>query len=175
MINTFDTDKNFWIEHPDMKVISPFKQIFEDDKSKKKEDSSKMMWFIVLCYDRDSKFYKLSAEGLDGKHSIVGEDFMGDIKYYSKWKLVLEPVIEEYIRLQYSPMERHLKTWEDLLDKRTSFLKSQEYDFETDEKLDKMAERTLKVHNTIKQIKEDLGKEAQEGTVKGGGQKSLAD
>lgn len=175
MINTFDVDKNFWLTHPDMKVINPFKTLYESDKSKKKEESSLMMWFIVLCYDRDSKYYKLMADGDDGKHNIVGEDFCNDIQYYSKWKLILEPVIEEYIKLQYTPMERHLKTWEDLLDKRTRWLKGQEYDFENDEKLDKAAERTLKVHNTIKQIKEDLSKESAEGSIKGKGEKSLND
>ena len=158
-----------------MRAINPFKTLYEDDASKKKADSSLLMWFIVLCYDRDSKFYKLAAEGIEGKHTIVGEDFCDDPKYYSKWKLVLEPLIEQYVRLQYTPMERHLKTWEDLLDKRTAWLKGQEYDFDNDEKLDKAAERTLKVHNTIKQIKEDLAKEASEGTIKGGGTKSLND
>lgn len=177
MISTFDTDKNFWTIHPDMRAVNPFKELYNSDKSKKKEESSLMMWFIVLCYDRESKFCKLTPDGIDGKHTIVGEDYCNNVKYYSKWKLVLEPVIEEYIKLQYTPMERHLKTWEDLLNKRTAWLKGQDYDFENglDEKLDKAAERTLKVHNIIKQIKEDLAKEANEGTVKGNKQKSLND
>lgn len=175
MINTFDVDKNFWIENPDMKAINPFKELYESDTSKKKSESSLIMWFIVLCYDRESKFSKLLPDGDEGKHAVVGEDYCEDIHFYKKHKKEIDMCVDMYNNLQYTPLERHLRTWEDLLDKRTKFLKGQEYDFDTDEKLDKMAERTLKVHNTIKQIKDDLSKEAAEGTVKGGGQKSLND
>jgi hypothetical protein len=171
MINTFDTDKNFWIEHPDMKVISPFKQIFEDDKSKKKEESSKMMWFIVLCYDRDSKLFKQS---ISEKHRIVGEDFIGDTDYYSKWKIVLDAAIQVYIDLQYTPMQKLMASWDKKLHQRAKWIDSLEYD-DDDEKVDKAMERTKKVYDAYKQIIDDMHKEDNSGTAKGGATPSLLD
>jgi tRNA splicing endonuclease len=171
MINTFDTDKNFWIEHPDMKVISPFKQIFEDDKSKKKEDSSKMMWFIVLCYDRDSKLFKQS---ISEKHRIIGEDFMGDAKYYQKWKIVLDAAIQVYTDLQYTPMQKLMASWDKKLHERAKWLDGLSFE-DDDERVDKAMERTKKVYDGYKQIMDDMHKEDNSGMAKGGATPSLLD
>lgn len=175
MINTFDVNKNFWIEHPDMRAVNPFKTLYDDDTSKKKSHSSLIMWFVILCYDRDSKFYRLEADGDNGKHVIVGEDFCENKDFYRNNKAVLDMCIDMYIRMQYTPLERHLKTWEDLLDKRTAFIKEQEYDLETYDSLDKMAIGTDKVYNTIKKINDDLSKEDGSGSAKGGAMPSLND
>jgi len=172
MINTFDTDKNFWQEHPDMKVITPFKQIFEDDRSKKKETSSMLMWFIVLCYDRDSKLFKLP---LKDKYAIAGEDYCGDVEYYSKNNILIDMCIEQYIELQYTPMQRQMMTLERLLAKRAKYLEEAEYDLETGEKLDKIVTGTYKVWQDYKKIVEEMEKEMQGGMAKGGATPSLLD
>lgn len=171
MINTFDTDKNFWIEHPDMKVISPFKQIFEDDKSKKKEDSSKMMWFIVLCYDRDSKIFKLPE---NTKHSIAGEDYCGDIKYYSKNNVLLDMCVPRYLELQHTPMQRLMASWDKKLIQRAAWIDGMDYD-EDFERLDKAMVETKKVYDAYKVIIADMEKEEASGQAKGGATPSLLD
>lgn len=171
MINTFDTDANFWSLHPDMKVISPFKQIYEDDRSKKKEDSSKMMWFIVLCYDRESKLFKQSIEE---RHRIIGEDYCGDSKYYSKWKIVLDAAIAVYTNIQYTPMQKLMASWDKKLVERAKWLDSLSFE-EDDERVDKAMERTKKVYDGYKQIMDDMHKEDNSGMAKGGATPSLLD
>jgi len=171
MINTFDTDKNFWQEHPDMKVISPFKQIFENDVSKKKEDSSKMMWFIVLCYDRDSKLFK---QPIEERHRIIGEDFIGDAKYYEKWKIVLDAAIAVYTDIQYTPMQKLMASWDKKLHQRAKWIDSLEYE-DDDEKVDNAMARTDKVYTAYKKIMDDMHKEDNSGMAKGGATPSLLD
>ena len=175
MINTFDTDKNFWTTHPDMKVIQPFKELYISDSSKKKEQSSLLMWFVILCYDRESKFYKLSADGLEGKHAIVGEDYCNDINFYSKNKLILDAAIGMYINLQYTPMEKQMSALEEILAKRTRYLREAEYDIDTALELDKIVTGTYKVWQDYRKILEEMGKEDSSGVAKGGAQVSLLD
>lgn len=171
MISTFDTDANFWSLHPDMKVIRPFKDIYDDDKSKKKEDSSKMMWFIVLCYDRDSKLFKQS---ISEKHRIVGEDFIGDAKYYSKWKIVLDAAISAYTDLQYTPMQKVMNSWNQKLQQRAKWIDGMTYE-EDFERLDKAMVETKKVYDAYKVIMDDMHKEDNSGMAKGGATPSLLD
>jgi len=157
LIIKHDTGNNFWKMNPDMKVAGHFKKLYDLDKSKDKKESSLICWFIVLCYDRSSKYYRLPPEE---KHNVISIDYCENSKFYDKNKSVIDNLIEEYINLQYTPLERHLKIWEDLLNKRSAFLKDQEYDLETYEALDKMAIGTEKVYATIKKVTDDMNKEA---------------
>lgn len=171
MISTFDTDKNFWNEHPDMKVIDPFKTIYEDDKSKKKEDSSRMMWFIILCYDRDSKLFKQS---ISERHRIIGEDYMGDAKFYENNKAILDAGIYMYTELQYTPMQKLMASWDKKLQERAKWLDGLSFE-DDDERVDKAMERTKKVYDGYKQIMDDMHKEDNSGQAKGGATPSLLD
>lgn len=174
-IENFNTDNNFWDLYPEFKVIEPFKNKYKTDKSKAKKDSSTFMWFIAFCYSKISKFRNLATDGVDGKHYVVGLDYCGDNNFYNNNKEDLDEAIEKFINIQYTSAERHLKTWDDLLDKRTAFLKEQDYDLDTYDDLDKMAVGTAKVYETIKKIKEELSKEEGSGIAKGGSVPSLND
>jgi hypothetical protein len=174
-VELFNPDENFWEVLPQYRVAEPFKSLYKKDKSRGKKDSSLMMWFVVLCYDRGSKYFKLTPDGEDGKHYVIGGDYCGNVNYYEDNKDVLDSCISMYIKMNYSAMERHLKTWEDLLDKRTAFLQSQDYNLETFEDLDKMAVGTEKVYKTIKNVLDDLNKEDSSGSIEGGGHESLND
>ena len=174
-LNSLDTDISFWELYPEFKVINPFKDIYLNDKSKSKTTSSKLMWFVALCYSKSSKFSRLQIDGIDGKHYVVGLDYCNNPNYYEDNKEILDSVIDMFLQITYTPLERHLKTWEDLLDKRTSFLKTQQYDLGNYEDLDKMAIGTDKVYSTIKKIQEELNKEDINGIGKGGSVSSLND
>ena len=172
MISTFDTDKNFWTTHPDMKVIRPFKELYESDSSKKKEHSSLMMWFTILCYDRDSSIFKQS---ISEKHRIIGEDYCGDDKFYSKNKLLLDMAIDGYVELQYTPMEKLMASWDKKLHQRAKWVDGLDYENDDDEKIDKAMERTKKIYDGYKQIIDDMNKENNSGLAKGGATPSLLD
>ncbi len=167
IVVTFSPNSNFWKLHSYM-IIGVFKVIHDNDKSKDKKASSDLMWFISYCYERDENpFYGLPTED---KHKIIGKDFFNDELYYSKNERSLTPLIEFFCECQDSHFGRHIRTWDELLDKRSTFLKTQHYDLENFEALDKMAVGTEKVHNTIKKIKEDILKEDNSGSNSKGGQ-----
>lgn len=171
-INIIDPDLYFWDVYPEFKLAMEFKKLFTRDRTKEKNRSSKVMWFIVLTRDPSSKFYNLPQ---DEKNAVVGEDYMGDPKFYEKNKETLDPLIEDYIKLALSPAKRHLINWDKKIQERTEFINNTKYSLDNFEDLDKMASNTAKIYDTLKKIKEDLSKEEGEGNLKGGGTASLND
>ena len=173
LINNFDTDMNFWEVYPDLKLALSFKQLFKSDKSRNKEVSSKKMWFVVLTNALNSRFINIPEKE---RYDVIGEDFMGDKNYYKSNKDTLDELINDLKRLSETPSQRHLRQWVKTLEDRTTFLESVEYDLSNFKALDEMAANTAKLMDTFKKLQDMILKEeAGVGSVKGGGQESLAD
>lgn len=172
MVETFDTEENFWDLYPEFKIALSFKELYNRDKTKDKNRTSKMMWFIALTRDPNSKFYNLPQSE---KESIIGEDYMGDIKYFDKNQKELSPLIEDYYKLAISPAKRHLIDWDIKINERSEFIKQVPYTLDTFEDLDKMVSQTAKIYDNLTKIRDNLSKEEGEGNVKGGGVASLND
>lgn len=172
MVESFNVDKNFWEEYPDVKIIEPFKSLYSNDKSKDKKVSSMMMWFIALCYSPASKFYK---QPIEEKHPTIGEDFCGDSLYYEQNQVQLDNLIPAWIKWSMSELAQHVHELKELLHNRSAFIRSQRYDLENYEKLDKMVANTKTVFDNLKKAEEELLKEDGLGTGKGGAVASLND
>lgn len=173
MINSWNTDMNFWDIYPEFKIALSFKELYKSDKSRGKESSSKIMWFVALTTSLNSKYYNIP---LEERYQVIGEDYMGDIDYIKKIKAKLPNLIKDLERIEDTPVDRHLRQWDASLDDRTNFLSTMKYTLDTYEDLDKMAANTSKVFDTLKKIKDDKAKElAGGGSAKGGGQESLSD
>ena len=175
MIEKFDSSLNFWDLHPQFKIKTPFRDLYEKDKSKKKEESSLIMWFIAFCYDLDPRNIFRNAP-LEDKHEVVGLDYCGDKNYFKNNRSKLEPLITAYLDLSLTPEERHYANWVALLEDRSKFLQGQKYGLENFEALDKMAAATEKLILTLKKIKESIAIEkGNNGAGKGDRELSLTD
>jgi len=168
VFNIIDPEYNFWEMYPEFKKIEEFKTIQKEFKTK----SSDVMWFIVACFDLDSRFYNLE---LEERVSIVGKDYLKDKDFYNKNLKMINPAIEMIMKLVDTPAKRHLRQWLETLDKRTKFLRDTEYDLDNFDKIDKMSVGTEKIFKTFKIIQEELSKEKNVGATKGGHELSLAD
>lgn len=47
----FDIEVDFWSNNNQLKHVQPYKQLYDEDKSKNKTDSSKVMWCVWLLLD----------------------------------------------------------------------------------------------------------------------------
>lgn len=172
MIETFNVENSFWEEHPDVKIIEPFKGLYNKDKSRGKKDSSTMMWFISLCYSLSSKFYK---QPIEEKYPTIGEDFCGDINYYENNKKAIDDLLPEFIKWTFSEGQQHVHELKQLIHRRTMFIKTQEYDLDNYDKLDKMIANTKLVFDNLKKAEDQLQAEQSSGSVAGGAVESLND
>ena len=172
MITTFNTDISFWELYPEFKIALSFKQIYKSDKSRNKESSSKLMWFVAFTTDLNSRYYNLPEEE---RYAVIGGDYMDSEDYYQKNKDKIDLLINDYIKLQFSAAQRQLMEWDRKSDERAEFISKTKYDLTTYEDLDKMAVNTAKIYDIFKKIKEDLSKEEGDGVAKGGQVPSLND
>lgn len=172
MIQIFDIEENFWKLYPDFKVALSFKDLYKRDKSRDKVNSSKLMWFVAYTRDLNSKYYRLPQEEKD---AIIGADYMKNENFYSENKEELDILIEDYLRLMYSPERRHLMDWDKKLLQRSQLIASIPYTLDNYEELDKMAANTPKIYKAISDLKAELDKEEGEGNLKGGAMESLSD
>lgn len=173
IINNFDTDINFWELYPDLKIALSFKDLYKSDKSRGKDVSSRKMWFVALTNAPTSKYINIP---LEERYEVIGEDYMGDKNYYWMNQSILDPLISDLFKLNDTPSQRHLRQWIITIEDRTQFLKTVSYSLDNYDKLDKMNANTAALMTTFGKIQEMISKEESgSGSVKGGGQESLAD
>ena len=191
IVEEFQPSISFWEVCSQLIAAGPTKRLYEEDKSKKKEESSKLMWFIALSTDINSKYYNIPTIGEDNKYELLGSDILGDKKYYTKFKTKCDELIEFYCKLQDTPAQRALREWDDKMVERAKFIKETPFmmdSFEFDEAtgknikiagtvdtLDKMMTNTKKLYDDYDRIQKTLSISEIDTENLGGGEASLSD
>ncbi|MDO7847614.1 hypothetical protein Q5H92_14695 [Hymenobacter sp. M29] len=173
-INSLDIEQNFWSLYPEFKAVEPFKSLYTKDKGKK-EESSKVMWFVALCYHPTSSLSKLPKDGKDGSYSIVSEDYMEDSGFVKKQGKVLDTLIPRFQDICLTPMERQLAMFEAKLNEREGFLRDTPYDVTNWDKLDKALAGTASINTTYKTLLTKLSQESEGGTTWGDQEESATE
>jgi len=167
IIKVIDPSIDFWKFYPEFNKIEEFKNLKKDYKN-----SSDVMWFIVNMFDLESKFVNLP---LEDRAEVLGKDYLGNKNFYKTELSKIEASIEMFKKLNDSAIERHHRQLLDTMDKRTRFLKEQDYDLENYDKLDKMVTGTVGLLTALDKVKKSLEAEKGESTTKGNAIPSLAD
>jgi len=180
----WNTDENYWALHPGNKVVKTFSNLYESDKSKNKENSSKLMWAIALYTDpNEENIYK--NLGFDEKRYIISTDFLKDKKFNWEDKKIVE-LIETYEELCLTVAEKELFRFEEKLKQRGNFLKTTDYTLDdyneqgkpkkgTADQLDKMMLNTSKLYQQLEEIKSKLEKEKSSSKLRGGAAESASE
>lgn len=167
VIHTIDPEFNFWKLYPEFTKIEEFKKI-----KKEYSNSSDVMWFIVLAFDTDSKFINIVFED---RVELLGKDYVKDKDFYKKNKAKIQDAVDVFISIIDTPLKRHLRQWQETMDKRTKFLRDAEYDLDNFDKYDKMAANTTALLVALDKITAALQKQEGQGTTKSNSIPSLSD
>jgi hypothetical protein len=170
ILNNFSITADFWEENPWFLLISFFKNFHKNDKSRKKERSSKVMWAIALLVHPKSKFYQ--SDYGDRKQIIIDdylsfEDIDWDIKYATH--------IEEFKKVALTRIQRNATIWSEKFDERMKFLEDTPYNMDTFQDLDKAMQSTEKIWNVYMKCMEDMKDEESKSVIEGGGVESLSE
>jgi len=128
--NSFNIERSFWEEFPQLKHFGPCKDLHNKDKSKKKDNSSMLMWAIHLLCDRNSKLYNLPD-----KEEVVKRDWLKDETFDLDKYSEVRAFYEETCMTQ---AERSLLKWNESMRSRDKFLSTQKYSLNNAAELDKM-------------------------------------
>lgn len=164
-------DNNFWELNSDLVILDEFSKLYYKDKSKDKQDSSKILWAIFYAYNPESKFFNYP-----NKQDVISQSFLKDPKF--KWE-DYKDLIEAYKNIVLTDAERALINWNEIMTMRDQSIKDLYKkaieDSDTDElvKIDKMLANTPKMFEDYKKIKKDY--EEEKVTKKGKTIASLSD
>lgn len=164
-------DNNFWELNSDLIILDEFSKLYYKDKSKNKQDSSKILWAIYYCYNPESKFFNYP-----NKQEVILQSFIKDPEF--KWDSYKD-IIDAYRNIILTDAERALINWNEIMIIRDQSIKDLYKkaieDSDTDElvKIDKMLANTPKMFEDYKKIKKDY--EEEKVTKKGKTIASLSD
>lgn len=167
LLHTVDPDFNFWKLYPELKKVEEFKKLQKDFTN-----SSDVMWFIVLAFDTDSKFFNMP---LQDRTELLGNDYLKDKEFYKKNQIKLTPSIKRWESLADTAFKRHYRQWMETIDKRTAFLREMDYDFDNFDKYDKMAANTAALLTTFEKLQAAMDKQEGQGINKSNSIASLSD
>lgn len=177
VLDNFKDGNSFWEYNPQYKAL--FRNVYDADKTKGREKSSKLMWGLFLCYHPKSEFYNLP-----NKEEVIAAKIFGEKKFdWGAREIVeLKEIILESILTQ---AEKSLDRWNTTLKKRDAFIHSQEFTLDgyneegrlvkgTADQLDKMLANTNKLYQEYFSIVKEL-EEEELARSKGNKIKSLSD
>lgn len=147
-------DSNFWDNYPDLLLMDEFSKVYEEDKSKKKEESSLLMWAIDYANRPDSTYFNLPD-----KYSILAEKLMKKEKF--NWKKV-EDIVKIYKEICLTDAERALVSWNETMLLRDTAIKDlyrtalASADVDTLKIIDTMLANTAKMFADYKKVKQEF-------------------
>jgi hypothetical protein len=168
LLNHFDTDKNFWSSSPQLKIL--FHQIYSEDKSKDKKNSSTILWCIALLLHPESKFANYPYQ----KRLEIVQDYAQNHETEFNPELYPETVhlFEEGV---LSKAQKFLVKWEKKLEERQEFIDSLKFDLETVETVDKILSNTNKLWKQYQECLKDVEEERSKNVGQGGAMESASE
>lgn len=160
---------NFWELDKSFLLPEEFNTLYLGDKTRRKKDSSLIMWALALLTETShNRLSKLSE--LERKEKIQKV-----LNIEINW-LDLQPLIDTYIKYTKSPLEKQLYILQKKIVERNQLLEDNEYSLDTVEKLDKIIASSDKITEQYNKLKESIENEQNsDGVVKGGRRESLSE
>jgi uncharacterized protein with NAD-binding domain and iron-sulfur cluster len=147
----FDVDRNYWETFPEMKVHPVFSTEYKKDKTKKKLNSSNMMWALHLVSHPKSMMY-YDPHKLDNVKRLLPKEW----NWENSSSVTL---LETYKQAMLTEAQRALLDWDDMIRKRSTYLKTQDYDLENGSDLDKLHKNTYSIYKDYQKVCEELTNE----------------
>ena len=161
VVQNLNTEFNFWTTNPQLKIPEIFNKLYKADKSKNKDQSSKLMWSFFLLVHPDSAYKNLPIKK---REDIIIKEYIKDKDFkFSEYREHLK-LVED---LTLTPAKRQLKEWSRILDEKSAFMESTTYNEENWEMLESMMKSNSTLYKEHDRIREALDREGTEGIVKG--------
>jgi len=145
----FDTEKNYWDTFPELKSHPQFSNLYKSDTSKKKTKTSSIMWaFHLVSHPKSLMYY--DPNKLENVKGLLPKDW--------DWKSQ-DSLLEAYRSLMLTEAQRALTDWDEMIKKRSTYLKNQEYNLDNGADLDKLHRNTYAIYKDYEKICEELKNE----------------
>ena len=176
------SEVSFWEVFPYIKEVSIFKKLYKEDRSKDKNKSSKVMWYLSLTKDIDSEFYSM-----EDRHETLIDMLELDVVKYLEGQEELDILLNCFEDFIDTPLSADVRAMEQKLKERKDFIKTTKYTLDemvypdegkpylkkgTAAQLDKMVVDTKSIHEELRKLRNAL-KDEQSEKGKGGKESSF--
>lgn len=146
IINNFNINANFWSSNP--QLIAIFDDVYQEDTTKNKERSSKLMWAIALLIDpNENNSYRNML--YEDKLKILRDNYIKEKNF--DW-IKYDDVIERYKKYVLTKTEYALHVMEKKLEERLRLLNDTVITLENADSLDKLQLNMVKIKTEIKNL-----------------------
>jgi len=166
VIESWDVDANFWEVNPQLKVPGVFRKLYDEDKSKSKAHSSKLMWAVAFIADFDSKYRNLSEQE---RYKLVAEDILKEPEFDFT---VIKDQLDAWDMFR-SVASKQMIEWDRLMTEKTIFMKTLSFTQDNAKWIEERLIANVQLYKAYEEIMERLNKEGDAGIMWGGGQESL--
>lgn len=164
-IEIFDPSQNIWKLFPFLSFFPPYNQLYDRDKSKDKEKSSKEMWCVIYaCYPDEEKnaFFRKSPKE---REKAIQEGVYKDIKWNDK---IVKTCMNSFPTDILTSAQASLKIELEALRKRAEYLRDTPINNDTARTYNTIQKDSIKVYENYEKIKEKFIEEKAQIRAKGG-------
>lgn len=172
-------DQNFWEINPQLTLHKPFSELYNNDKSKNKEDSSLDAWMIFFLTDPDptkNTFYRIPYQQ---RLATLQETYH---EHFNPSEPIVKTCLEQYPQLILTAVERSLKEEIDSMVQRAELLRNTPYTLDkttvennkaitikgTATQLDSMRAKTPKLYENYEKLQQKFIKQQEDTRIRGG-------
>ncbi len=155
---------NFWELNPHVIYVEPFRDLYDEDKSKNKEQSSKDMWCILWMTDPDeevNKYYRIPKDERLNICKNFNPAFDPDHP-------LIQDCLKQYPHLCLTADELAYKLQKDQIIEISTFLSSQEITLETAKDIIDLKSKMPKIYQDFEKVSKMFEKNKSEQRVFGG-------
>jgi len=165
----YSDKENFWEINPHMVYVEPFATLYSQDKSKKKEQSSKDMWCVLWMTDPDeqvNKYYRIQKPERLEVCKVFNPAF-------DETNFLIQECMDKYDYLCLSADERAYKLQKDQLIEITQFLSQQVISFDNIKDIIDLKAKLPKIYLDFEKAEKMFIKFKAEQRIMGGRKKTL--
>lgn len=174
-----DQATNFWEVNPQFKIYYPFHLLYDKDKSKDKDFSSRQMWTVFFMCDpdeHDNIFYRMAFEE---RKKMLSETFVKDLDWNNP---DFVKCLEAYPLECMTAVQRAYAEEKNQLRKRAKLIADTELTLDTTEflgdktivikgtatQINMLQKDSLSIYQKYQKIEEEFIKDKQSARAKGG-------
>lgn len=167
IITNFDYNKDFFKVNPTFEFLNEFNEL----KKNNKKNYSDILWKIAMLVD-DNSANPYSNIPFEERKELIASDILYDKSFNFK---DYDIIVKKYQDLCETDSERAYRILKDSFYKRTKYIDEYTINENNIEILDKLIINTPKILNELKNLKDIVESEKEDGRLKGGGEESLSD
>lgn len=152
LLSNYSKDSNFWDLYPAYIKPLVLNDIYKNDKSKKKNKSSTIMWGIVFMFERSAANpYRNLPK--DEKIDVINEDIIDDSEF--QWDEYQDAIKYMHNSIM-SELEKTYYSFEEKMQERRLLVEDTEYTLENAAVLDKIIKETDALRKELVNIKKSV-------------------